>query len=226
LRRLLKTVVRYFALNRGWFANAYIGLCQPRNDEYACFIKRHGKLNAIGENCRINFGANITHPEYVRIGNNVTLSDCSLIGSDGVDHMLNVTYGLNFDSIGKIRIMDNVFIGHNAIVLPNITIGQNAVVAAGAVVTKDVAPGDIVGGNPAKPIGRTEHLAKNLQIKTHQLPWVDLILNRDGAYDPKVEKKLLAMRVKHFFSNINSKFCLIGYELNSLVESFSINLLV
>ena len=32
----------------------------------------------------------------------------------------------------------------------NVTIGENAVVAAGAVVTKDVAPGTIVGGNPAK----------------------------------------------------------------------------
>ena len=37
-----------------------------------------------------------------------------------------------------------------AIILPTVTIGENAVVAAGAVVTKDVAPGTIVGGNPAK----------------------------------------------------------------------------
>ena len=33
---------------------------------------------------------------------------------------------------------------------PGVTIGDNAVVAAGAVVTKDVAPNTIVGGNPAK----------------------------------------------------------------------------
>ena len=37
-----------------------------------------------------------------------------------------------------------------AIILPGVTIGENAVVAAGAVVTKDVAPNAIVGGNPAK----------------------------------------------------------------------------
>jgi acetyltransferase-like isoleucine patch superfamily enzyme len=37
-----------------------------------------------------------------------------------------------------------------AIILPGVTIGENAVVAAGAVVTKDVAPNMIVGGNPAK----------------------------------------------------------------------------
>lgn len=217
-------VVRYFALNRGWFANIYIRLCQPMNDEYASFIKRHGKLRAIGENCRINFGAIITHPEYVHIGNNVTLSDCSLIGHDGVEHMLNLAYGINLDSIGKIKIMDNVFIGHNAIVLPNITIGPNAVIAAGAVVTKDVAPGDIVGGIPAKPIGRTDRLAKNLEINTLQLPWAEIILNREGAYDPKVEQKLIAKRVEHFFSGISTTFCFIGYELNSLMENWSFNL--
>lgn len=33
---------------------------------------------------------------------------------------------------------------------PGVTVGENAVVAAGAVVTKDVAPNTIVGGNPAK----------------------------------------------------------------------------
>ena len=40
--------------------------------------------------------------------------------------------------------------GVGAIILPGVTIGENAVVAAGAVVTKDVAPNTIVGGNPAK----------------------------------------------------------------------------
>ena len=40
--------------------------------------------------------------------------------------------------------------GVGAIILPGVTIGENAVVAAGAVVTKDVAPNSIVGGNPAK----------------------------------------------------------------------------
>jgi hypothetical protein len=46
----------------------------------------------------------------------------------------------------------DVWIGHGAIVLPGRNIGTGAVVAAGAVVTKDVPPYTIVGGNPAKPI--------------------------------------------------------------------------
>lgn len=47
---------------------------------------------------------------------------------------------------------DDVWIGENAIVCSGVTIGQGAIVAAGAVVTKDVEPYAIVGGNPAKVI--------------------------------------------------------------------------
>lgn len=51
-----------------------------------------------------------------------------------------------------IRICENAWIGARALILPGVTIGENAVVAAGAVVTKDVAPNTMVGGNPAKVI--------------------------------------------------------------------------
>lgn len=57
------------------------------------------------------------------------------------------------EHIGKIEIMDNVFIGANALILGPVKIGPNAIVAAGAVVNKDVPPGTIVGGVPARIIG-------------------------------------------------------------------------
>jgi acetyltransferase-like isoleucine patch superfamily enzyme len=48
---------------------------------------------------------------------------------------------------------NRVWIGYGAIILPGLTIGEGAVVGAGAVVTKDVEPFAIVGGNPARKIG-------------------------------------------------------------------------
>ena len=46
----------------------------------------------------------------------------------------------------------NVWVGSNSTILQGVTIGDNAVIAAGAVVTKDVAPDTIVGGVPARYI--------------------------------------------------------------------------
>lgn len=53
---------------------------------------------------------------------------------------------------GDTRIGDGVWIGMRAMLMPGITIGEGAVIAAGAVVTKDVEPYAIVGGNPAEVI--------------------------------------------------------------------------
>lgn len=55
-------------------------------------------------------------------------------------------------SKGDIIIGDDVWIGTNAIICSGVKIGQGAIIAAGAVVTKDVEPYAIVGGNPAKVI--------------------------------------------------------------------------
>lgn len=51
---------------------------------------------------------------------------------------------------GPIKICDDVWIGYNATILSGITIGQGAIVGANSLVTKNVEPYSIVGGNPAK----------------------------------------------------------------------------
>lgn len=53
---------------------------------------------------------------------------------------------------GPMRIGHAVWIGANALVLPGVDVGNGAVVAAGAVVTKDVAPFAVVAGNPAREL--------------------------------------------------------------------------
>jgi acetyltransferase-like isoleucine patch superfamily enzyme len=67
----------------------------------------------------------------------------------------------------KITIKDDVWIGNGSIIVSGITIGAASIVGAGSVVVKDVAPGSIVAGNPAKIIGQrfksSEDLEKHLE---------------------------------------------------------------
>lgn len=51
-----------------------------------------------------------------------------------------------------VMIMDDVWIGCNAVILKGVTINKGAIIGAGAIVTKDVPAYAIVGGNPAKVI--------------------------------------------------------------------------
>lgn len=59
-----------------------------------------------------------------------------------------------------ITIADEVWIGANVVVTAGVTIGKHSVVAAGSVVTKDVPPYSVVGGNPAKVIKQYNALSK------------------------------------------------------------------
>lgn len=58
----------------------------------------------------------------------------------------------NWDVVktAPIRICSKAWIGMNCIILKGVTVGEGAIVAAGSVVTKDVAPWTLVGGNPAR----------------------------------------------------------------------------
>lgn len=70
--------------------------------------------------------------------------------------------GLN----SKVIVEDDVWIGYGAIIMSGVKIGRGAIVASGALVTKDVLPYHIVGGNPAKKI--TERFTSE-EIDLHEL---------------------------------------------------------
>lgn len=83
---------------------------------------------------------------------------------------------------------NDVWIGANVIILPGVSIGDGAVLAAGSIITKDVLPYDIVGGNPARLIRKRfsdDIIKKLLSIKWWE--WshdkieenIDLFLNPD-----------------------------------------------
>lgn len=70
-----------------------------------------------------------------------------------------VTFAPRVSLNGRIKVEDDVYVGSDATFLPGkadrfLTIGRGAVIGAGAAVTKDVEPGDVVVGNPAKPLRR------------------------------------------------------------------------
>jgi acetyltransferase-like isoleucine patch superfamily enzyme len=109
-------------------------------------------------------GLNITVGHAVFIG-----YECAFSGHAAIDiadevmiaHKVNlVTAGhpvepdqrRKYITAAPITIERNVWVGAAATILPGVTIGADSVVAAGAVVTRDVAPGTLVGGVPATVI--------------------------------------------------------------------------
>ena len=64
----------------------------------------------------------------------------------------NAMEGKNYPSKGNIVVGNDVWIGYNATIMAGITIGDGAIIGTNSVVTKDVEPYAIVGGNPAKLI--------------------------------------------------------------------------
>jgi virginiamycin A acetyltransferase len=76
--------------------------------------------------------------------------------------------GKSYPSKGDTIIGNDVWIGHDATIMPGVQIGDGAIIAAKAVVTKDVEPYTIVGGNPVKPIKKRfsdATISKLLQLK-------------------------------------------------------------
>lgn len=191
--------LRSFALNQGRYYGLWKKFGNPTGPQNAEYLKRWGGVNSIGENCSINLAASFTDPAYVRIGSNCILSDCTFIGHDAVIHVLATIYKKKIDAVGKIEILDNCFIGHAAVILPNVTVGPNSVVAAGAVVTKDVPSGVVVGGVPARILCTLDELMVKLEVRSRSYPWDYMIQERHGSFDPEMEDELKRQRVQHFF---------------------------
>lgn len=198
LRSLLSTLCEQLAMRHGRAVGLWRRLASPNGVQWAAYLRRHGGLHAMGERCSIQTNVVITDPAYTRLGHNVSLSGCTLFGHDGVVNMLRNAYGGELDRVGRIDIRDNVFIGHQAIVMPGVTIGPDAVVAAGSVVTRDVPPGTVVGGVPAKPIARTRDLHAQLVEQTQALPWIASLRERRDPREP-ASPALQGLRLRHFF---------------------------
>lgn len=91
-------------------------------------------------------------------------------------------------SKGKIVVEDDVWIGMNTLILSGIKIGKGAIVGAGSVVTKDIPPYSIVGGNPARVL--KYRFSKEIieKIKDIDLQKIDLDKKIKFLYQKLTEK--------------------------------------
>jgi virginiamycin A acetyltransferase len=76
----------------------------------------------------------------------------TMFGGEWAERTLDIVTGM--PSRGDTVVGNDVWFGHRSTVMPGVRIGDGAIIAAGAVVTADVPPYTIVGGNPARPIRR------------------------------------------------------------------------
>ncbi len=110
---------------------------------------------------------------------------------------------LDANSKGPLIIEDEVWIGTNAILFSGVTVGKGSIVAANAVVTSNVPPYSIVGGNPAKIIRyrfSEKIISILLPIKLVDIETKWLRMNIDEIYK-KIETVEDALRISNMIKN-------------------------
>jgi len=138
----------------------------------------------IGKGSTLHMGVRFYNPRNIQIGDDSIIGEEAVL--DGRDSLIigshvDIATGVmvynsehnvqssNFEAkTAPVEISDYVFIGPRAIILPGVKINKGAVVGAGAVVTKDVEEYSIVGGVPAKEIGKRP---RDLNYKLGRAAW-------------------------------------------------------
>lgn len=120
------------------------------------FTVIHPERVRMGANCAVNHGVFLLGRCGIDIGDDVVLSARAMLIDAGLDPRSFADLSARRYAEAPIRIEAGAWIGAGAIVLAGVTVGERSIVGAGAVVTRDVPPLTIVGGNPARPIGKVE----------------------------------------------------------------------
>lgn len=131
----------------------------------------------LGNGVRLGRGSFVTANDgSLVLGDNVAVSPCAHLGADAGRIEIGAHTAIGPGTViraanhrferqdlpimrqghqpGQVIVEEDVWIGANCVITPDVRIGRGAVVGAGAVVTRNVAPFTIVGGVPAKLIGR------------------------------------------------------------------------
>jgi acetyltransferase-like isoleucine patch superfamily enzyme len=201
MSRFINKALHALAVRDRRFEDLYQHVIRPNGYDWAEMLRERGDFYGMGDHCYIDPHALIEDRAYIRLGHNVRIATCTILGHDGAVNMINRALGLRLDSVGKIDIRDNVYIGIHSIILPGVTIGPNAIVSAGSVVRSDVAEGDVVAGVPAKRLGRFEITVEMLKAKNRSYPWRHLMEQRSNEREAyrRMEPELVSLRVVHFY---------------------------
>ena len=119
---------------------------------------------------KMNFG---TEPYLIEIGNHVLIAGATFITHEGAHWVLkgldpsqNHTFGY-----GRIKVCDNVYIGHDCTILRGVTIGENTIIGACSLVNKSCEPNSVYAGIPAKRICSIDDFKKKF---LSEMPEFDL----------------------------------------------------
>ncbi len=125
-----RPIVKVVLALRNWLLGVRIG-----------YLRRFHRMD-VHPGCRISLKAHldVTNPTGVHIDDGTYVAFGAVVLTHDMSRALTTdTY------IGR-----NCFIGAHSIIMPGVRIGDHCIVAAGAVVTQDVPPNSMVGGNPAR----------------------------------------------------------------------------
>ena len=139
INRILRKIIFYFASKTPFIPGKF----------RAILFNVGGVKFTNPKNCFIGYNVYFDdlHPELISIGQHTIITE----GTRVLSHFLDSTYP-DFDHqyLGNITIGDHVFIGLNVAIVKPICIGNGSIIGANSVITKDIPPYTIWGGNPAK----------------------------------------------------------------------------
>lgn len=139
-------------------------VCPPLRCDYGAHVH-------VGEGTFINYDCVMLDAADIRIGAHCQLAPRVVLTT--ATHPLSPEpRAQRWESAAPITIEDNVWLGAGVIVLPGVTVGRESVIGAGAVVTKDVPPGVLAVGTPARVVRQLSGARPEITGAVRNRTWI------------------------------------------------------